>query len=87
MDGVFGVVASSDGAAKCFNGCDSGLRRARHDDVDRCCEGSGSTGEEFDAVFDAVDGACGGEFAERDRSGWVDSALVDPILNTVEVYG
>lgn len=87
MDGVFGIVASSDGAAKCFNSCDGGLRRAGHDDVNRCCEGSGSTSEEFDAVFDAVDGACGGEFAECDRFGWVNPALVDPVLDTIEVYG
>lgn len=43
--------------------------------------------EQFDAVFDAVDAAGFDEFFEGDGAGRVETALVDPGLDAVEVDG
>ena len=87
VDGVPGVEARGDGAAEGLDGGNGGLRGTGDDDVDGGCEGGGAAGEQFDAVFDAVHGARGGEFAEGDGLGGVDPTLVDPVLDSVEVYG
>ena len=87
MDGVFGIESGGDGAAKAFDGRDGGLRGAGDDDVDGRCEGGGASAEEFDAILDTMDCACGSEFAEGDRSGGVNSTLINPVLDPIEIYG
>jgi len=49
------VVARRNGAASCFDGGDGGRRGPAYNDVDWCGESHGAAGEQFDAVFDAVD--------------------------------
>ncbi len=87
MDGVFGVEPGCDGSAEGFDGSNCGLGGTGDDDVDGDCEGGGATGEEFDAVFYAMDSARSGEFAEGDGFGWIDAALGDPVRDAREVYG
>ena len=87
VDGVLGVEACGDGAAEGLDSGNGGLRGTGDNNIDGGCEGGGAAGEQFDAVFDAVHGARGGEFAEGDGLGGVDSSLVDPVLDSVEVYG
>lgn len=43
--------------------------------------------EDFHAVFVLVDAAGLGQFADSDWAGWVDAALIDPILDAFEVDG
>jgi hypothetical protein len=85
-DGHFGVVPCCHCSAHFFDGGDGGAGGARDDDVDCGGELVGAAGEQFDAVFDAVDGAGGGEFAQGDGLGGVEAGLVDPGLDCVEVY-
>lgn len=87
MDCIFGVEASGDRAAQSFDSCDGGLRGAGHNNIDWCCEGSSTAGKEFDPVFDAVYSPCRSKFAEGDWFGRVDPALVDPILDPIEING
>lgn len=53
--------------------------------MDGLGEGVGgcAVAEEFNAFFWVVDAAGLGEFADCDRAGWVDAALVDPVLDAV----
>jgi hypothetical protein len=87
VDCVFSVEAGSDGAAERFNSRDGRLRSAGHDDVDGSCQSGSTTGEEFDAILYAMYGACCGELAESDGFRRINSALIDPVLDAVEVDG
>lgn len=82
------VEAGRHGAAGGLDGGDGGGGGARDDDVDGLFEGVvAAAAEEFHAFLGLVDAAGLGEFADGDRAGWVDAALVDPFLDSVEVYG
>ena len=85
-DRCCGVEASRHGAASGFDGGDSRSGCPRHDDVqwlfhDVCA----TAAEQFHAIARLVDAARLSQFADGDRSGRVDTALVDPFLDSVEV--
>lgn len=84
-DGGLGVVASGDLSAGGFDGGDCGGRGAADDNVDGGGELFGATGEELDAVLDAVDAAGLCELSEGDRLVRVQTACVDPCLEAVDV--
>lgn len=46
---------------------------------------AGTPAEQLHAVFRLVDTAGFGQFADRNGTGWVDAALVNPFLDSVEV--
>lgn len=54
--------------------------------MDWLFEGCGAVTENLDAVLVLVDAARLGEFADGDRAGWVDAALIDPFLDAEEVH-
>jgi len=55
--------------------------------MDWLFEDSLTAAEDFYAVFVLVDAAGFGQFAYGDWAGWVDAALVDPVLDAFEVDG
>lgn len=71
MEGLF-----NDGGCVGAGGGRGGRERGRVDAV----------GEEFHAFARVVDASAIGEFADGDRALGVDAALVDPGLDSVEVY-
>lgn len=87
LDSGAGVEASGEGASCGLDGGDGGRGCARHDDVDGLFERAGAAGEELHAVFGLVDAARLGQFAHGDGTSRVDTALVNPFLNTFEVHG
>lgn len=94
-----GVIPRCDGST---GGLDGGNRRGRctgNNDVDGLLEHTArnlslaavrlgrSPGEQLHAIFDAVDAAGFGQFLHGDRAGGINTALVDPVLDSVEVDG
>lgn len=82
------VEAGRHGAASGLDGSNGGSGGARDDDVNGLFKDAlAAAAEELHAFFGLVDAAGLGEFADGDRAGWVDAALVDPFLDAVEVCG
>lgn len=86
FDRAAGVEAGRDGATSSLDGGDGGGTDARDDKVDGLFEGCGTVAENLNAVLVLVDAARLGEFADGDRAGWVDAALIDPFLDAGEVH-
>ena len=87
FDRLWRVEARRDGAAERLDGRDGGLRGPGHDDVDGLFQGGGAVGEEFDPVSDPAHGTAFGELAQSDGLFGGDASLVDPGLDSVEIYG
>lgn len=86
LDGVPCVVAGRNGATDGFDSLNRRGRGAGDDDLDGLFECFfAATGEEFDTVLDAVDTAGLRKLADCDGTGGVEAALVDPLLDAVEV--
>lgn len=92
-----GIESRRDGSTRRLDSRDRRRRRPRHNDMNRLLEHTvdgdlvvillHAPAEKLHALFGLVDAAGLGEFADRDGSGWVDAALVDPGLDSVEVHG
>lgn len=92
-----GIEPRGDGPTSRLNSRDSRRRSPRHNDMDRLLEHTvdgnlvvvflHAAAEKLHAFFGLMDAARLSEFADRDGTGWVDAALVDPGLDPVEVHG
>ncbi|OAQ78951.1 hypothetical protein VFPFJ_02461 [Purpureocillium lilacinum] len=85
-DGQLGVVSRHHLAARGLDGGDGPLRHARHHHVDRLLQALGAAGQDLDAVLDAADQLALDELLGCDLLRRVESALVDPVLDLVEVH-
>ena len=87
LDSERSIIPRSNSSAKLFHRIDRLGAGARHDDVDGCVKFFFASGEELDAVFDAMDAFTAIQLFEGDGLGGVEAALVDPVLDFVEVDG
>lgn len=87
-NGRAGVESGGHGTAGGFDSRDGTGGGAGNDQVDGLLEDvfCGSAAQELDALLGLVDAARLSQFADGDGSGWVDAALVDPFLDTVQVH-
>ena len=87
-NGRAGVESGGHGTAGGFDSGDGTGGGAGNDQVDGLLEDvfCGSSAQELDALLGLVDAARLSQFADGDGSGWVDAALVDPFLDTVQVH-
>lgn len=88
LDRSAGVEPCGDGASGGLDGGDGGLGGPGDDDVDGLFQGVLSTaGEQLDSVLGLVNAAGLGQLADGDGAGRVDTALVNPFLDAIEVDG
>lgn len=88
LDRGAGVEPRGDGAPGGLDGGDGGLGGARDDNVDGLLQGALSAAcEQLHSVLGLVDAARLGKLADGDGPGRVDTALVNPLLDAIEVDG
>ena len=86
-----GVEAGCNGPAGSLDGGDGAGGGARDDDVDGLFEDisafffAGAAAQELHAFLGLVDAARLYQFPDGDGASWVDAALVDPFLDSVQV--
>lgn len=83
--GVFGVVAGGDLAACRLDGCDGFCGCTRNENVDWCLQLLLSPCQKLDAVLNSVQTPRVGQLLHGNWLCWVQSALVDPLLNAVQI--
>lgn len=88
LDGGAGVEPRRHRSARSFDGGDGGGRGAGDDDVDGLLQSTiFSSAKQLDTVFGLVNAAGLGKFLDSDGPVRVDAALVDPLLDAIQVDG